>query len=124
MKYNTIDEYIDNQDINKAELLIQLKHFINKTFSFLEEKISYNVPFYNHFGQLFYLSPFKGGIYFGFIRGYLITDFAEVLVAENRKQVKVYRIYFQESVDYDTIEEIILKAIQINELRNSYRNDQ
>lgn len=113
MRYKTVDDYIDSQNEEYIELILPVRNFICCKFPELEERISYNVPFYYLNGPLCYISPNKEGIYLGFTNGFKINEFPYDLVAEGRKQIKIFKIPFNHSINFDILEEIMRFAIQL-----------
>lgn len=64
IKFNTIDEYIGAQPVEKRATLQKLRYIIQKAAPKATEGISYNMPVFKFEGLLVYFASFKN--HFGF----------------------------------------------------------
>lgn len=90
----------------QSTLLYMRGFFINEMG--LEEQWKFNTPFYYYKGKWFaylsYSKKRKHEIYIGFVKGYLVNH--PKLLAEGRKQIKVYRINPEKDINAKELEKI------------------
>lgn len=91
----------------QSALLFLRQFFINEIQ--LEENWKFNTPFYYYKGKWFcYISYNKKKnheIYIGFVKGYLVNH--KALLAEGRKQIKVYRINPEKDIKVSELKAIV-----------------
>ena len=87
--------------------LLYLRQFFTSQME-LEENWKFNTPFYYYNGKWFaYLSYSKKRhheIYIGFVKGYKVSH--PKLLAEGRKQIKVYRINTEKDINAKELKKI------------------
>ncbi len=79
----------------------------------LQECWKFNTPFYYYNNKWFcYLSygKKKKDIYIGYVRGYLVSH--PSLLAEGRKQIKIYRVYPEKDINIKELKTICKLLIQ------------
>ncbi|MBI3519672.1 MAG: DUF1801 domain-containing protein [Bacteroidetes bacterium] len=87
-----LDNYFLSLPEPEQSALLFLRHFFTNEIQ-LQENWKFNTPFYYYNNKWFcYLSygKKKRDIYIGFVKGYLVSH--PKLVAEGRKQIKVYKV--------------------------------
>ena len=92
-----------------------LRHFFTNEMN-LPESLKFNTPFYYYKNKWFcYLSYGKKekDIYIGFVKGYKVNH--PKLVAEGRKQVKIYKIFPEKDInakELTTICKLLMKVYE------------
>lgn len=94
-----------------------LRRLILNVGPHVQEKISYNVPFFYFHGPLCYLSPKFDGVYIGFVRGHELSNEQGLLEIKDRKYIR--SIHFHSlaelgEMDY-AIRQILNEAAILNE---------
>lgn len=77
--FNTIDDYIDFQNIELRKPLIEIRTFIKSIIPEAEECISYQIPSFKYHGMLVGFGSRKNGISFYFMNANLFTIFKNEL---------------------------------------------
>ncbi len=119
MKYLNVAEYIAHQPLEAQIILEGLRHYILNAAPYMEEKLSYGVPFFYSKGALCYLAMEKGKPYVGFMRGLELSDEVGLLETKGRKQVKSITFESVEAWEYKKahLPTILQEALLVNELR-------
>ena len=119
MKYISIDEYITHQSLDNQVILEGLRQVILQAAPYIEERLSYGVPYYYAHGGLCYLSVQRNLAYIGFVHGYALDDASGILETKGRKQVK--SISFASRQDWLQKREQVMRTLQeallVNEMR-------
>jgi len=80
-------------------------------------KIRFKIPFYDCKSWICYLNPLKkGAVELVFLRGNELIDESGLLEARGRKMVKGIIISDIDNIPFDTIHQILLQALLIDEL--------
>ncbi|MFM7022912.1 MAG: DUF1801 domain-containing protein [Flavobacteriales bacterium] len=109
------ENYIYSAPEQYRDLLYRLREIILNSSPFIEEKISYNIPLYKHFGIVCYIAHNKRGVEVGFWRGHQLSNAQGVLVSDGRKII--YSIIYQkfEDLDEGILMEVLQEAMMLNE---------
>jgi hypothetical protein len=87
MQNQKVSLYLESLPDEMGVLGIQLREILFDLVPGIEERFSFNLPFYHYFGMFCYLNPTDGGIFLNFCRGKdLLLVFPE-LQAGSRKMV-------------------------------------
>lgn len=113
----SIDDYIDKSPTEYIPIIEILRKVILGTLPTIQEKISYGIPFYYHYGPLCYINPRKKVVDLGFSKGYALSNKQGVLESKNRSHVQTISFDSSANINTEVIREIILEAIMINEFR-------
>lgn len=70
----SVNVYIENQPPLTSIMLNMLRTLILDTTISIDERFSFNVPFYYYNGMLCYLSTDKQGVYLGFCYGIYLSN--------------------------------------------------
>jgi len=107
VKFKTVDEFLDYLPEEELKVVKFLRNLVFECLPEVQEKLSYNVPFYKIHKGLFFIWPSSvkwgksqswAGVRFGFQQGYLLHDEINYLDKGERKQV-----YWR---DFNSIKEI------------------
>ena len=93
MKYHSIDDYIDSQTPEHQAIFQLLRDLVLDSAPYIQEGISWNVPFFHYRGGICYFSKFNKVPYIAFVKGFALSDEAGLLEAKDRKQVKSLSIH-------------------------------
>ncbi|MES2836638.1 MAG: DUF1801 domain-containing protein [Bacteroidota bacterium] len=106
-KFYTVEEYIASQAKEHHFLLHEVRQLILANFPMLEEKISYNCPFYYYKGMFCYLGVEKNkGVRVGFCRGKDLDNTKNLLDGADRQYIRLFRFK-------DLSEETIVNFVEI-----------
>ena len=104
---NNLTNFFLNVEEPYQSTLLYLRQFFTSQME-LEENWKFNTPFYYYNGKWFaYLSYRKKRhheIYIGFVKGYKVSH--PKLLAEGRKQIKVYRINTEKDINAKELKKI------------------
>lgn len=121
-KYVTIDEYIQNQEPWKREILITLRTYVKKYAPNAKEAIKWSQPVYeDENGPFCFIRAYKEHINIGFWRGAIMKDPAGILEGDGEKMrhIKIVNI---SRIDETLIAEFVKQAVALNdELGNPTR---
>jgi hypothetical protein len=121
--FGSIEEFLVFLPEDELKIVELLRKIIFHCIPDIEEKISYNVPFYKRHSNICYIWPSSvqwgnvknTGVQFGFTKGYLLTDEINWLEKGNRKQV-YYKIFHSlKEIDIELLKAYIFEAAYIDE---------
>lgn len=105
-------ESIQPSSLQKAAETI--RQFIHSSLPEVQEAYKYKTPFFEYYGNLCYLGPQKGKLVLGLIQGAKLSPRPNILVAEDRKQIR-HLVYENESdIDFELLAEVLTEAAIIN----------
>ena len=99
-----------------------LRNLILDIAPYVEEKISYTVPFFYFHGPLCYLSPTFDGVYIGFVRGHQLANEQGLLETKKRKYIR--SIHFYSLIELEEKEEVIRHILNEAAILNEYHAQQ
>lgn len=114
MEINAEDFFLSMPEPEQSAFLF-LRHFFKEEMN-LQENIKFNTPFYYYKNKWFcYLSygKKKKDIYIGFVKGYKVNH--PKLVAEGRKQVKIYKILPEKDINTKELSAICKLLMKVYE---------
>lgn len=120
--FDSVEELLDWLPEDEARVAAFLRRLVLDSAPGIEEKLSYNVPFYRIHKMLFFIWPGSvdwdgfthAGVRFGFQYGNLLADEAGYLDRGNRKQVYWRDFLRREDIDVDLLQSYIYEAIAID----------
>lgn len=107
---STVQDYIKSRPKPQAQIMSVLRNMVLDIGIYVEEKISYGVPFFYFHGSLCYLNPKLDGAYIGFIRGNQLSNEHGLLEANDRKSVR--------SIQFNSLIELERKERQVRQILN------
>lgn len=122
-KFHNVDEMIETLPVEQKEITQLIRSiFLDSGFG-LNEKLSYNVPFYSHRKSIGFIWPGaipwgkkqKEGVELGFSKAYLFPP-NNYIQLSNRKQVGIRTIYKIEDIDQIMIRQLLEYAFEIDGL--------
>ena len=121
--FETIDDLLSFLPDDQLKITELLRKLVFHCIPDIEEKISFNVPFYKRHYNICYIWPSvvqwgnvkNTGVQFGFNKGYLMQDEANYLDKGNRKQVYWKTFHSIKEIDIDLIKAYIYEAAFIDE---------
>ena len=108
--------FIEELPLPLQRLAYQLRRLILTTLPQAEEQFKWKVPFYYAHGPLCYLTPGRGCLILGFYRGAALADEAEILVAQDRKQIRHYEAFPDLPLPLDDLRAYLIEALMLNEV--------
>ncbi|PCI09050.1 MAG: 2-dehydro-3-deoxyphosphooctonate aldolase [Flavobacteriaceae bacterium] len=122
---NPIEQHILNQKEPYQSLMLYIRSVIKKNLPEVEEKYSYNIPFFNIDKKpMLYLNVLKGTDFLdvAFVQGiFLETPFPELKDDNNRKQVRSLQVKSLEDFDELRFVEMLLQASEnINKSKRAW----
>jgi uncharacterized protein YdhG (YjbR/CyaY superfamily) len=117
-KPEDVDSYITNSAREARAILEELRKIIKSTIPQAEEKIWYDVPFYNYHGELAGFAAYKKHISFGFGAGVLQDKDREMLEEKGYKIGRgTMQIKFDQKVPTSAIKKILKTKANMNEAK-------
>jgi hypothetical protein len=105
----------------QQELFYYLDYILIEHYG-LTPKKRYHLPFYDHIKWICYINPLNsGGVEICFTRGCDLSDKQGLLQARGRKQISGIVLKDLHSIPFDSIQEIIQEAIQLDERMNGIK---
>lgn len=124
VSFDSFSELLNYLPEDQLEIVEALRELIFSTLKGVEERLSFNVPFYRLRKGICYIWPGAvswgnktwEGVEFGFNYGYLLNDEAQYLERGNRKQVYNKRFYSPKEINLELLSAYLLEAAELDEL--------
>jgi hypothetical protein len=118
-----MDDFLAFLPDDELKIVQLLRKLVFYCIPDLEEKISYNVPFYKRHSNICYIWPSSvqwgnvkhTGVQFGFNKGYLMQDEINYLEKGNRKQVYWKTFHSVKEIDIELLKAYIFEAAFVDE---------
>ena len=123
VNFKNVDELLEFLPGDELKIVEILRKIVFYCIPDIEEKISYNVPFYKRHSNICYIWPSSvqwgnvknTGVQFGFNKGYLMQDEINWLDKGNRKQVFWKTFHSVKELDIDLLKAYIFEAAFIDQ---------
>ncbi len=126
VRFQSVGALLDFLDPERLEMVELLRELVLETVPGVEERLSFNVPFYRKYGALCFIWPGSvswgstvwEGVEFGFNNGHLLADEDRYLDRGKRKQVFTKRFFSVQDVkiNIDRLRALLMEAAEVNEL--------
>jgi len=126
VRFRSVGELLDFLDPERLEMVELLRELVLETVPGVEERLSFNVPFYRRYGALCFIWPGSvswgstvwEGVEFGFNNGHLLADEDRYLDRVKRKQVFTKRFFsvLDVKMNIDRLRALLMEAAEVNEL--------
>ncbi len=126
VQFRSVGELLDFLDPERLEMVELLRELVLETVPGVEERLSFNVPFYRRYGALCFIWPGSvswgstvwEGVEFGFNNGHLLADEDRYLDRGKRKQVFTKRFFSVHDVkmNIERLRALLMEAAEVNEL--------
>ncbi|TSA49180.1 MAG: DUF1801 domain-containing protein [Sphingobacteriales bacterium] len=120
IKFSSLEECFESIPEHELKIVEVLRKIIFNCISDVEEKLSYNAPFYKRKGNICFIWPGsipwgkpKEGVQLGFSKGYLLSDDG-YLEKGNRKQVFWKTFYSVKEIDIDKVSALLYEAVLLD----------
>lgn len=110
-----VDDYIDALPDDRRVICEKIREMIFSLVPAIEERFSFNIPFYHYFGMFLYLSNTADGIAVSFCRGKDLVDLFPELSSNGRTIVASVCISATAEIYSKQLQEIILTAAAWNQ---------
>lgn len=112
---SAIENYIYSQSENQQLILLKLNDFLID-FPEITPKVRYKIPFYYRKSWICYLNCIKNdGIELAFLRGNELSNLQGALRYYGRKQVMGIRYFCLEDINFDTLQDVLIEALELDE---------
>lgn len=109
---------------SQLEIVVSLRELVFSTLPSIEERLSFNVPFYRLRKGICYIWPGAvswgnktwEGVEFGFNYGYLLADKANYLDRGNRKQVYNKRFSLLKNINAELLSAYLIEAAELDDM--------
>ncbi|MCB0522359.1 MAG: DUF1801 domain-containing protein [Lewinellaceae bacterium] len=123
VQFRTVGELLDFLPEDQLAIVERLRELVFECVPEIEERLSFNVPFYRRFKAICFIWPGAvswgsktwEGVEFGFNYGHLLADEAGYLDRGTRKQVFSKRFYSVKEIPEDLLRDYIYEAAIIDE---------
>lgn len=123
IKFDSIETFLDYLPQEELVIVEKLRSIVLECLPTAKEKISFNVPFYAVRYAICFIWPgsvawgksTKQGVRFGFTKGYLLDDYAQVLLKEDRKQVYYIDFMKPQDIPVQLLKEYLFQAALVDE---------
>jgi uncharacterized protein YdhG (YjbR/CyaY superfamily) len=124
VQFRSIDELSAFLPKDQLEIVERLRELVTECIPDVEERLSFNVPFYRRLGAVCFIWPgavpwgskTREGVEFGFNYGNLLSDEGQYLDKGTRKQVFSKRFFSAEEIREDVLRNLIFEAVEVDEL--------
>lgn len=110
-----VDEYIESLPDERRELAALLRDLIIENVPGIEERLSFEIPFYHYFGMFMYLNNTKEGIDVAFCRGKDLLEAFPQLELKSRAAIATVTVTSRKDITRLGIRELIINAAAWNE---------
>lgn len=107
-----VEEFILEQPENIQAILKKLRFLILASTPQLEEKLTYNTPFFYLKKRIFYFNVKKDSVDLGFCNGFLLAK-NDLLEIKNRNTVRTITYYSVKEVNKEKLLPLIHEAILV-----------
>lgn len=122
--FNSMGELLNFLPEDQLEIVDALRELVFTTVDGIEERLSFNVPFYKLRKGICYIWPGAvswgnktwDGVEFGFNYGYLLADEVNYLDRGKRKQVYNKRYYSPKEINRELLSAYLLEAAELDEM--------
>lgn len=121
MQHPDITAFINQQPVELQPTFRALRQTILQVAPHIIETIQYRIPFYTYYGQLCYLSPYRGAVKLGFCQGAFLANEQGLLVGAG-KQVRYLSVKSPEDINQIALQALLQEAMLWNELRRKHAN--
>jgi hypothetical protein len=123
--FRNMNDFLDYLPEDHLKIVEVLRALVFECIPDIEEKLSYNVPFYRRFSGICFIWPSsvnwstmnRTGVDIGFMRGDLLSD-PGYLEKGNRKQVYVKTFHHTREIDHEALRLLLYDAVVIDEERH------
>lgn len=123
--FKNVGDLLDYLPEHQLIITEKLRELVFECLPDVEERLSFNVPFYRKYGGICFIWPgavawgSKGwdGVEFGFQHGNLLSDEANYLERGTRKQVFSKRFFRPEDINEDLLRAYLFEAAEVDELK-------
>jgi hypothetical protein len=123
VNFKNVDQLLEFLPEDELKIFELLRKIVFSCIPDIEEKISYNVPFYKRHYNICYIWPPSvqwgnvkyRGVQFGFNKGYLMQDEINWLEKGNRKQVFWKTFHSVKDIDIDLVKAYLFEAVLVDE---------
>lgn len=124
VNFRTVQELLDYLPDDQRELVERLRELVFESIPAIEERLSFNVPFFKKNWNVCHIWPGAvawgdktwAGVEFGFSYGNLLADEAQWLERGARKQVFSKRFFKISEVPEDLLRAYLREAAELDEL--------
>lgn len=113
-----VQDYIASRPRSQAQIMSVLRNLVLDIGIHVQEKVSYNVPFFYFHGPLCYISPTFDGVYVGFVRGHQLSNEHGLLETKKRKYIR--SIHFYSLAELEEKEERVRYLLNEAAILNEY----
>lgn len=122
VRFSTVDELLDFLPEDQLAVILPLRDLVLETIPHVEERLSYQVPYYRRHAHICFLWPGAvawgnktyEGVRFGFTQGHLLQDEDGYLDKGDRKQVYWKDILSPNEINYDILEQLLMQAQEVD----------
>jgi len=117
----TFEDFYYDLPEHEKQIVDLLREIVLEAAPDIQEKISYNVPYYFMNSRVCYIWPAsvrpgpKAGVVFGLCRGQLLSNEQGLLELEGRKEIGTITFHSPAEVGRDAVREILYEAILLDE---------
>lgn len=123
IKIASIEVFFDHLLEDELVIVEKLRSIVLECLPQATEKMSFNVPFYaNHYsicfiwpGSIAWGKSTQKGVRFGFAKGYLLDDYAQILDKGDRKQVYYLDFSTPQEIPVQLLKEYLFQAALVDE---------
>lgn len=124
VSFRNVEEFLAFLPEDELKIVKLLRNTIFNFVPNIEEKLSYNVPFYKKNKGMFFIWPAAimwgkkksySGVRFGFQQGYLLRDDLHIFIKGNRKQVYYLDFLNSNDINIDVLKTYIFDAVLVDE---------
>jgi hypothetical protein len=129
VSFATVSELFGFLPERQLEIVLRLRDLVFESIPGVEERLSFNVPFYRRHRSICFIWPGAvawgsktwPGVEFGFNYGNLLQDPANYLEKGQRKQVFTRRFHDLAGINEDLLRAYLLEASEIDEMLSRER---
>lgn len=110
--HSRVSSYIESLPAEQSMIAAQVRKLLWQQVFDIDERLSFNIPFYHYFGMFCYINPIAGGIDVGFCRGKdLLLAYPQLNIGK-RKMVASLPLYSLQDIGSLQLSALILGAAE------------
>ncbi|MGV3538513.1 MAG: DUF1801 domain-containing protein [Rufibacter sp.] len=129
LKFSCVDEFLEYLPPHERQLVEKLRQLVVASIPQVQEKLSYNVPYYARHSRICYIWPAAvpwgkvpaNSVVLGFCNGHLLQDEIQYLEKAERKQIRTKVFTDVSEMEEDLLKAYLYEAMEVDQYLWAHR---